>query len=459
MFSYRARGLAGMVAVLQGVLALAMCVALHGVLFGEGLALSRLVYEAGPWVVGILAAGLWRCLSARGERGPGVRESVERALPALAVAGIVWTDRSFSGDGRLDPVAVVGAVPMVVLLVCSHWVLPRWLRAVFFSAGHHHRAVLVGNAEQVKELRGVLENGRLLGFQPVAWLSEDDGVPADTGVPFHGNVAALERIVGEEGVSHVVLAEAPSSVRLKQRLDQCEQWGVRLVIAQNLEGRHPGRFRWETQDFWCFGSAYCEPLQNPFNRFLKRALDLGVCVPAIVFALAPVAILTWLAQRRQSPGPLFYRQWRHGRGNAPFQIWKFRTMHCTQQPARRQAVQGDPRIYPFGAWLRRHSLDELPQFLNVLTGEMSVVGPRPHFVEHTGEFAREQRYHIRSFVKPGVTGLAQVHGCRGEVRNPRDMERRVQWDIHYLEHWSLLLDCRLILRTFGVVLAPPKTAY
>jgi lipopolysaccharide/colanic/teichoic acid biosynthesis glycosyltransferase len=134
-------------------------------------------------------------------------------------------------------------------------------------------------------------------------------------------------------------------------------------------------------------------------------------------------------------------------------------MHCTHQSARKQAVQGDPRIYPFGAWLRRHSLDELPQFLNVLTGEMSVVGPRPHFVEHTGEFAREQRYHIRSFVKPGVTGLAQVHGCRGEVRNRHDMERRVQWDIHYLENWSLLLDCRLILRTFGVVFAPPKTAY
>jgi lipopolysaccharide/colanic/teichoic acid biosynthesis glycosyltransferase len=134
-------------------------------------------------------------------------------------------------------------------------------------------------------------------------------------------------------------------------------------------------------------------------------------------------------------------------------------MHCAQHTAEKQATQQDPRIFPFGAWLRSHSLDELQQFLNVLTGEMSVVGPRPHFVEHTGHFAQQERYHIRSFVKPGVTGLAQVNGCRGEVRHACDMDRRVQWDIRYLESWSLFLDCWLILRTLSVVVDPPKTAY
>jgi lipopolysaccharide/colanic/teichoic acid biosynthesis glycosyltransferase len=134
-------------------------------------------------------------------------------------------------------------------------------------------------------------------------------------------------------------------------------------------------------------------------------------------------------------------------------------MHCDHQAAGKQASQQDPRVYPFGAWLRRHSLDELPQFINVLIGEMSVVGPRPHFVEHTEQFAQQKRYHIRSFVKPGVTGLAQVNGCRGEVRHPSEMERRVQWDIHYMENWSLLSDCWLILRTIGVVFSPPGTAY
>lgn len=459
MFSYRARGLAALVAMVQGALALGVCLGMHRLVAVDSLRFTKVLQEAGPWLLGIFSAGVWRCLSAQGGRAPRLSECAGRTLPVLLLVAAVWVDRFFIGATPTDSATLFRWALTSLLLVGSHWVLPRWLGAVFFPVRHHHRTVLVGSASQVKELRGALENCSALGFQPVAWLSEDGGVPFDTGVPFFGDAALLERVVGEERVSHVVLADSPTDARLKQRLGQCEKLGVRLVVAQNLEARHPGRFRWETQGFWCFGAAYSEPLQNPFNRFLKRALDLVVCVPAIMFALLPVAVLTWAFQRKQSPGPLFYRQWRHGRANAAFQVWKFRTMHCSHQTAEKQATQEDPRIYPFGAWLRRHSLDELPQFLNVLTGEMSVVGPRPHFVEHTGQFAQQERYHIRSFVKPGVTGLAQVNGCRGEIRHALDMERRVQWDIRYLESWSLTLDCWLILRTFAVVLNPPKTAY
>jgi lipopolysaccharide/colanic/teichoic acid biosynthesis glycosyltransferase len=128
-------------------------------------------------------------------------------------------------------------------------------------------------------------------------------------------------------------------------------------------------------------------------------------------------------------------------------------------PASIQARREDPRVFPFGNWLRRHSLDELPQFLNVLNGEMSVVGPRPHFVEHTDVFAVESKYHIRSFVKPGITGLAQVNGCRGEVRSPEDIEHRVRWDIRYVQQWTLAMDVWLIIRTAGQVLRPPNQAY
>jgi exopolysaccharide biosynthesis polyprenyl glycosylphosphotransferase len=459
MFSYRARGLAALVAMFQAGLTFGVCAGSHFLAKAEGLNLSRVLQEAGPWVLGVLSAGVWRCLSAQGGGEPGLAECAGRTLPALFVVGAVWLDRSFTGGASADPAVLSRSLLLSLLLTGSHWLLPRWLGSVFFSAQHLHRTVLLGSASQVKELCGVLELSSPLGFQPVAWLSADGGVPFDTGVPFFGDAALLERVVDLEQVSHVVMADTPSDARLNQRLGQCEKLGLRLVVAQNLEARHPGRFHWETQGFWCFGAAYSEPLQNPFNRFLKRVLDLTVCVSALVFALLPVAVLTWAAQRKQSPGPLFYRQWRHGRANAAFQVWKFRTMHCDHRAAGKQASQQDPRVYPFGAWLRRHSLDELPQFINVLIGEMSVVGPRPHFVEHTEQFAQQKRYHIRSFVKPGVTGLAQVNGCRGEVRHPSEMERRVQWDIHYMENWSLLSDCWLILRTIGVVFSPPGTAY
>jgi exopolysaccharide biosynthesis polyprenyl glycosylphosphotransferase len=459
MFSYRARGMAALVAMAQGACALGVCVGWHGYLGADVFRFASLLQDAGPWLLGILAAGVWHCLGVQQGREPHLFECAARTVPVLVVAGVVSMDRFLTGSNPVDLSVFFRFALGCVLLAGSHWVLPRCLGVLFFPAPHQHRTVLVGSAAEVKELRGLFENCSPLGFQPVAWLSEDGGVPLDTGVPFFGDSAHLERVVRDERASHVVLAAPPSDARLRLRLGQCEKWGVRLVVAQNLEGRYPGRFRWESHGFWCFGAAYSEPLQNPFNRFIKRTLDLLVCVPAILFVLLPVAVLTRAVQRKQSPGPLFYRQWRHGRANTAFRVWKFRTMHSDPAAAATQATKADPRIYPFGAWLRRHSLDELPQFLNVLTGEMSVVGPRPHFVEHTGQFAQQQRYHIRSFVKPGVTGLAQVNGCRGEVRNSQDMERRVYWDIHYLESWSLLLDCLLILRTIGVVLRPPQTAY
>ena len=134
-------------------------------------------------------------------------------------------------------------------------------------------------------------------------------------------------------------------------------------------------------------------------------------------------------------------------------------MHLGNAPIAKQATRGDARIYPFGGLLRRHSLDELPQFLNVLLGQMSVVGPRPHLVEHTEEFSTVERYSVRAFVKPGITGLAQVHGCRGEVRVEEDLRRRVGWDVRYVEEWSLWLDMKIIFQTIEHVLFPPDSAY
>jgi putative colanic acid biosynthesis UDP-glucose lipid carrier transferase len=135
-------------------------------------------------------------------------------------------------------------------------------------------------------------------------------------------------------------------------------------------------------------------------------------------------------------------------------------MRLHNQPASKQATQDDPRIYPAGRWFRRSSVDELPQFINVLKGEMSVVGPRPHLIEHNEQFARAMHnYHVRAHVKPGITGLAQVRGFRGETRSEEDVIKRVQSDIYYLENWTFGMDCRIVLATVFHVVGPPKTAY
>jgi putative colanic acid biosynthesis UDP-glucose lipid carrier transferase len=203
-----------------------------------------------------------------------------------------------------------------------------------------------------------------------------------------------------------------------------------------------------------------EPLENPLNRIMKRLLDIAVALPITVSILPIVGTVVWLCHRLQSPGPLFYRQARAGIQNRQFDIVKFRTMHVGNPDVTRQATNGDPRIFPAGRWLRKLSLDELPQFLNVLRGEMSVVGPRPHLIEHNDQFARVlANYHIRAFVRPGITGLAQVRGFRGEATTTDAIAARLEADTLYLENWSLFLDLGLILRTAWQMLLPPKSAY
>jgi len=165
-------------------------------------------------------------------------------------------------------------------------------------------------------------------------------------------------------------------------------------------------------------------------------------------------------QRIQSPGPIFFRQWRAGISNQPFTILKFRTMAIANDDPARQAEQNDSRVYPFGRFLRRMSLDEFPQFINVLRGEMSVIGPRPHMIEHNQQFEKVlQAYNVRSLVKPGITGLAQIRGYRGEARTEDDIRLRVDCDIEYIERYSLFLDFYILLRTAYHLFLPPRSAY
>lgn len=467
MFAYRARGFDALVGAAQCVLhwgALWAVVRFNGLALEHGFACENLRILSAyfgllcwVWFAGIGAELLW-CSHLQGDGShPEWSRCWKRA----------WFACAFSAFAAFEPVLRHLSVGMGVVVWGSHLALlllgykglPCALGAVFFEGAHRHRVIVVGEEERVADLERVLRLRKGLGYQPVGWLGVNGSREAAAGIPFIGGSHEFEDVIREKGVDQVILAGALRENQVTQWKMDCEKLGVRLVVAQKFSESGLGGFSWEAQGEWCFGMACHEPLQSPFNRALKRALDVGVSIPAIVFAVLPVAALTWVMQRLQSPGPLFYRQWRHGRSNKAFRVWKFRTMHEHPSMAAVQARQNDRRVYPFAAWLRRHSLDELPQFLNVFLGEMSVVGPRPHFVEHTGLFSEQQRYHVRSFVKPGITGLAQVNGCRGEVRCAEDMERRVRFDIRYVERWSLWLDVQLIVQTAWQVVFPPPSAY
>jgi Undecaprenyl-phosphate glucose phosphotransferase len=182
--------------------------------------------------------------------------------------------------------------------------------------------------------------------------------------------------------------------------------------------------------------------------FSKRLLDVVCCVGAII-TLLPLFVIVALVIKLDSRGPVLFMQTRHGFNGRRFKIIKFRTMTVLEDGTTiRQAVRGDNRVTRLGSWLRKTSIDEIPQFLNVLKGDMSIVGPRPHALAHDNHYADLiSRYAFRHHVKPGITGWAQIHGYRGETPTVRSMKERVDRDIWYVDNWSLLLDIRIILRT------------
>lgn len=196
---------------------------------------------------------------------------------------------------------------------------------------------------------------------------------------------------------------------------------------------------------------------RPVGGAFKRLLD--ACVAAVsLIALAPLFLLVALAIKLDSPGPVFFLQRRGGFRGRPFLVVKFRTMTSADDGnVITQAGRGDARLTRVGKFLRKTSIDELPQLFNVVRGEMSLVGPRPHAVAHDRHFRGiDPRYGRRFKARPGITGLAQVNGCRGETKNPESVRRRVDFDLRYIDRWSLLLDALIILRTLILIARDPN---
>ena len=202
------------------------------------------------------------------------------------------------------------------------------------------------------------------------------------------------------------------------------------------------------------------PLDDPLNRILKRSFDLAFSF------IVTVVVLSWLIPiigaliKIDSKGPVFFRQKRSGKNNVDFFCYKFRTMYVNKDSDSKQASKNDNRITRIGKFLRRSNIDELPQFFNVLIGNMSIVGPRPHMLKHTEEYSQIiEKYMVRHFVKPGITGLAQIKGYRGETKDPILMKNRTKIDRFYIENWSFVFDIKIIFITVLNMIRGDKNAY
>jgi putative colanic acid biosynthesis UDP-glucose lipid carrier transferase len=361
-------------------------------------------------------------------------------------------------DAFISRVFLFNFVPwLYIALLFSHYYLPSLLARGIFR--REDRTLLVGSSARAAQLRDWLLRKSEIGFRTIGLVSDDAKID-NIDVPLLGQPNQLEQIIRDSNVTQVILLEFPLSEANQNVIQICDRLGIRLLILSDLEERlRHSVTHFEDGGFRFIGLRE-EPLENPLNRFAKRAIDLAIALPVMLIVFPVLTVVVFIAQRLQSPGPLFHIQKRAGMQNREFKIYKFRTMHSNNGEVARQASESDERVYPLGKWFRKLSIDEVPQFWNVLRGDMSIVGPRPHLIEHNQQFSKFlANYHVRAFVKPGITGLAQVRGFRGEARNNADIENRVACDIEYLENWNLSLECAIILRTFAHLLRPPRSAY
>ena len=220
------------------------------------------------------------------------------------------------------------------------------------------------------------------------------------------------------------------------------------------------KLKYEYYDYIPILSLRAIPLQESVNKFVKRLFDIFFSLFVIVFVLSWLTPILAILIKLESKGPVFFKQSRNGFNYVEFDCYKFRSMTPNKGAHLHQATKGDLRVTKMGTFIRKTSIDELPQFFNVLFGDMSVVGPRPHMVSHTNMYAqRIDKFMVRHFVKPGITGLAQVSGFRGEVETDEDIINRVKYDIFYIENWSLLLDIKIAIQTLTNALKGEEKAY
>ena len=228
----------------------------------------------------------------------------------------------------------------------------------------------------------------------------------------------------------------------------CENRMVRFTYVPDMAGYPKRKMNISQLGSVNVISLHEEPLNAPLAKFVKRAGDIVFSGLFLITLFPLIWLICAIGIKLSSPGPVFFKQKRTGYEGKEFWCYKFRSMHASADADTRQAVKGDARVFKFGEFLRKSSIDELPQFINVFRGDMSIVGPRPHMLHHTDIYSDLiGDYMIRHLAKPGITGWAQVNGCRGETKELSEMKERVEKDIWYIEHWSVELDVSIIFMT------------
>jgi len=364
----------------------------------------------------------------------------------------------FSGYFRLNDYYIfINYILLITIAPTSRILLLYALKQYRKHGYNYKKVVMVGSGDKVTQMQSFIKKNPDLGFKFCGFFSNQ----VHLGEHYKGNINTLYSYCLRNEINEIFYVLSPAETnKINEIMNFADNNLIRLRLIPDFGVAINRKLEIGFYDEIPVLTPRHEPLEIQTNRIIKRTFDIMFSLFVILFVFPFVFPLLGVMVRLSSKGPIFFRQLRSGKNNKCFYCYKFRTMVVNDSSDKLQAVKNDMRVTRLGKFLRKSNLDELPQFFNVLKGDMSVVGPRPHMIFHTEQYSKIiNRYMVRHLVKPGITGWAQVNGYRGNTNETRLMEKRIEHDMWYLENWNLWLDIKIVLMTTLNVFRGEKNAY
>ncbi|WP_347923204.1 undecaprenyl-phosphate glucose phosphotransferase [Pontimicrobium sp. SW4] len=338
---------------------------------------------------------------------------------------------------------------LTIFKVLSFFLLKKYRAKL---GGNKRNVIVIGDNEKVRQLIAIFKTRPEFGYQFKKQFNIEKSIE---------NLSTCFNYIIDNDIDEIYFSASKlSNEQINKLVDFADNNLREVKFIPDNKDIFTKKLKYEYYDYIPILSIRTIPLQEPINKFTKRLFDIIFASAIILFLLSWLTPLLAVIIKLESKGPVFFKQVRNGFNYKEFACYKFRSMTPNKNAHLHQATKGDQRVTRVGRFIRKTSIDELPQFYNVLFGDMSVVGPRPHMVSHTNMYAqRVDKFMVRHFVKPGITGLAQVSGYRGEVETDKDIIGRVKYDIFYIENWSTFLDLKIIVQTFINAIKGEEKAY
>ncbi len=337
--------------------------------------------------------------------------------------------------------------------IIVHMTLIRYRR----YGGNYRKAIIVGYDPLGFSLYKTLIQNPDLGIRCIGFYGDTDG--QNENFPLIGDLSSFFE-ANIDDVDFIYVSDHIDKITLNQIIELADTGFKKVKLLPHFKTDHLKTYSLKTLDQISVIDVNSLPLDNLLNRFVKRSFDIAFSMGVVVFILSWLYPLIALIIKLESRGPVIFRQLRHGKNNHQFVCLKFRTMVQNKDADSKWATRNDPRVTKFGSFLRKTSLDELPQFINVLRGEMAIVGPRPLPIQMNNVYMYKiDKFLQRHAYKPGITGLAQSMGYRGEIRELDDIKKRVKLDRFYFQNWSFYFDIKIILITVWALIKGQEAAY